>query len=44
VKPEVRRGEIWLVDLGMVRKVRPVLVLSVAYLDEERANLCRPHH
>jgi mRNA-degrading endonuclease toxin of MazEF toxin-antitoxin module len=31
------RGEIWLVDLGMVQKTRPVLVLSVAYKDEERA-------
>jgi mRNA-degrading endonuclease toxin of MazEF toxin-antitoxin module len=24
-----RRGEVWLVDLGMVSKVRPGLVLSV---------------
>jgi mRNA-degrading endonuclease toxin of MazEF toxin-antitoxin module len=32
-----RRGEIWLVDLGMTQKVRPVLVLSVAYKDQERA-------
>ncbi|MEZ5387116.1 MAG: type II toxin-antitoxin system PemK/MazF family toxin [Prosthecobacter sp.] len=31
------RGEIWLIDLGMVQKTRPVLVLSVAYKDEERA-------
>jgi mRNA-degrading endonuclease toxin of MazEF toxin-antitoxin module len=31
------RGEIWLVDLGMVQKTRPVLVLSVTYKDEERA-------
>ncbi len=27
-KPD--RGEVWLVDLGMVAKVRPCLVLSVA--------------
>jgi mRNA interferase MazF len=33
----VKRGEIWLVDLGMARKVRPAVVLSVAYLDHERA-------
>jgi mRNA interferase MazF len=32
-----QRGEIWLVDLGMVAKTRPVLLLSVAYDDIERA-------
>ena len=32
-----RRGEIWLVDLGMVRKTRPVVILSVAFLDNEHA-------
>lgn len=31
------RGEVWLVDLGMAQKMRPVLILSVAYKDEERA-------
>ncbi|MFM8717792.1 MAG: type II toxin-antitoxin system PemK/MazF family toxin [Spartobacteria bacterium] len=31
------RGEIWLADLGRVQKVRPVLILSVAYKDDERA-------
>src|ERR1017187_7606522 len=35
--PSARRGEIWLVDLGMVQKTRPVLILSVAFLDHERA-------
>lgn len=30
------RGELWLADLGFVAKVRPVLILSVAYQDEER--------
>jgi mRNA-degrading endonuclease toxin of MazEF toxin-antitoxin module len=35
--PSARRGEIWLVDLGMVQKTRPVVVLSVAFLDHERA-------
>jgi mRNA interferase MazF len=35
--PKARRGEIWLVDLGMVQKTRPALILSVAYLDHERA-------
>lgn len=34
---EVKRGEIWLVDLGLAQKVRPALVLSVSYQDHERA-------
>jgi len=32
-----RRGEVWLVDLGMVAKVRPALVLSVSASDTDRA-------
>ena len=36
-RAELTRGEIWLVDLGMAQKVRPAVVLSVAYLDHERA-------
>jgi len=36
-RAEVRRGEVWLVGLGMAQKVRPVVILSVAYLDQERA-------
>jgi len=31
------RGEIWLCDLGMMAKVRPVLVLSVPFEDEDYA-------
>jgi mRNA interferase MazF len=31
-----RRGEIWLTDLGMIAKTRPVLVLSVSPLDIDR--------
>lgn len=31
------RGEIWLVDLGMIQKVRPALILSVPYKGQERA-------
>ncbi|OIP37553.1 hypothetical protein AUJ95_07985 [Candidatus Desantisbacteria bacterium CG2_30_40_21] len=27
----VKRGEIWLADLGLAAKVRPVLILSVPY-------------
>ncbi len=32
-----RRGEIWLVDLGMVAKVRPCLILSIPIAPEDRA-------
>jgi hypothetical protein len=32
-----RRGEVWLFDLGMAAKVRPVLVVSVEYGDLDRA-------
>ncbi len=35
--PRARRGEIWMADLGMVAKVRPVLILSVEYHGDERA-------
>ncbi len=31
------RGEVWLFDLGMTVKTRPVLVVSVAYGDADRA-------
>jgi mRNA interferase MazF len=32
-----RRGEVWLVDLGMAAKARPAVILSVAFSDIERA-------
>jgi mRNA interferase MazF len=32
-----RRGEVWLVDLGMAAKVRPALVLSIPAEDIDRA-------
>ena len=35
--PKARRGELWMADLGFVAKVRPVLILSVAHQEEERA-------
>jgi mRNA interferase MazF len=35
--PSPRRGEVWLVDLGMAAKVRPALVISVAADDQDRA-------
>ena len=31
------RGEVWLFDLGMEGKVRPALIVSVAYSDLDRA-------
>jgi len=30
------RGEVWLLDLGMVEKVRPALILSVGFGDGEK--------
>ena len=35
--PRAKCGEIWMADLGLAAKVRPVLVLSVAYEGQERA-------
>ncbi|MBI3875896.1 MAG: type II toxin-antitoxin system PemK/MazF family toxin [Verrucomicrobia bacterium] len=31
------RGEVWLCDLGMIAKVRPVLVVSVPFGEEDYA-------
>jgi mRNA interferase MazF len=36
-RAEIKRGDIRLVDLGMAQKVRPAVILSIAYLDHERA-------
>jgi hypothetical protein len=33
----VARGEVWLFDLGMAEKVRPALVISVAFGDADHA-------
>ncbi len=35
--PSPQRGEVWMVDFGMAAKVRPALVLSRPYSDEDRA-------
>ena len=35
--PKQNRGEVWLVDLGMVAKVRPCLVFSTPALVQDRA-------
>jgi mRNA interferase MazF len=32
-----RRGEVWLVDLGMAAKMRPALVISIPAEDTDRA-------
>ena len=32
-----RRGEVWLVDLGMAAKVRPAVVISIPAHDADRA-------
>ncbi|MCX8092092.1 MAG: type II toxin-antitoxin system PemK/MazF family toxin [Verrucomicrobiae bacterium] len=32
-----QRGEVWLADLGMVGKVRPVLVMNVPFSDRDYA-------
>ena len=31
-----RRGEVWLVDLGLAAKTRPAVVLSVPTEDQDR--------
>ena len=33
--PTPERGEIWLADLGLAAKTRPVLVLSVSFSDRD---------
>ena len=35
--PNAKRGEVWLVDLGLAAKVRPAVLVSVEFLDHERA-------
>jgi len=35
--PNIERGEVWLVDLGLAAKARPAVVLSIPFLDNERA-------
>ena len=31
-----KRGEVWLVDLGMAQKTRPAVILNVPYGDSDR--------
>ena len=35
--PSASRGEVWQIDLGMVAKVRPALILNIPFQDHERA-------
>lgn len=37
--PRIQRGELWLVDLGYLGKVRPVAIVSIPFLEHERT-LC----
>ena len=34
---KARRGQLWMIDLGLVQKPRPCLIFSIEYLDHERA-------
>jgi mRNA interferase MazF len=34
---KARRGELWIIDLGLAQKTRPCLILSISFLDHERA-------
>lgn len=40
--PEIRRGEVWLVDLGMAANARPAVVFNIPFLDNERAVYTTP--
>jgi mRNA interferase MazF len=42
--PAPTRGEVWLADLGLAAKVRPVLVLSVEYSEKDYALLAVVPH
>jgi len=42
--PIARRGEVWLVDLGIAGKVRPALIVNTPFTDEERALYCIVPH
>jgi len=35
--PSANRGEVWIVDLGLVAKVRPCVVISIPPNDQDRA-------
>ena len=35
--PQAQRWELWIIDLGMVQKPRPCVILSIDFLNHERA-------
>ena len=35
--PNAKRGEVWMVDLGLAAKARPAVVISIEFHDHERA-------
>lgn len=35
--PRALRGEVWQIDFGPAAKVRPALIYSVPFFDDERA-------
>ena len=35
--PSANRGEVWQVDLGMVAKARPAVIVSIPFRDDEPA-------
>ena len=39
-----KRGEVWLVDLGLVQKTRPAVILNVPYGDSDRVLLTVVSH
>ena len=35
--PTPQRGEVWLIDFGLAGKIRPAVIVSVAFGDQDRA-------
>ena len=33
---KAKRGEIWMIDMGLVQKTRPCVILSIDYLEHDR--------
>ena len=42
--PNVRRGEVWQIDFGMVAKVRPALIIGCDIADEDRVLIAVVYH
>jgi len=41
---KANRGEVWIVDLGLAAKIRPGLVLSIPFSDQERSLITAVAH